>query len=382
MVKEYKCENCGKLFSQKGHFTNHKNRKRPCKKVVVEDEVIECKLQEKLIELVQNGDIVVTNQNLIPASKSTEIDMDTITKKEIPRPLLKWVGGKGQIIDTLLKRLPKEMNNYHELFVGGGSVLIMILWAKTRGMIQINGTINVYDLNEALIGTYNNIKCNKEELYDEINNIITEFDKCEVEGDVKRQPTSKEDALTSKESFYYWIRKLYNDQTDKTTTKSSAYFVFLNKTGFRGMYREGPNGYNIPYGNYKNPKIIDKKELYDMSERIQDVNFSQCDFSEGFKHITGEGDFVYLDPPYAPENKKSFVGYTKDGFGIEQHEALFEHTKNVAGNNMIMMSNANVPLLRDNLPVEEYNYEVVSCRRAINSKDPSAKTEEVIITNY
>ena len=73
----------------------------------------------------------------------------------------------------------------------------MILWARARELIQINGTINVYDLNEALIGTYNNIKCNKEELYDEINNIITEFDKCEVEGDVKRRPTCKEDALTS-----------------------------------------------------------------------------------------------------------------------------------------------------------------------------------------
>lgn len=307
--------------------------------------------------------------------------MDSINKKDIPRPLLKWVGGKGQIIDKLLQRVPKKINNYHEIFVGGGSVLIMILWAREKGLITIEGSINVYDLNKALIGTYINIKEKKDELFEETNKLENVFNSRDLDkGD--RKPQTEEEALKSKESYYYWIRQQYNEQKDKLSVLSSAYFIFLNKTGFRGMYREGPNGYNIPYGNYKNPKILDKDELEYISSLISDVNFIHSDFSSSFNGIQDDDNFVYLDPPYAPENDKSFVGYTKDGFGIEQHELLFNLSKTVSEKNKIMMSNANVQLIRDNLSPEIYNYEVVSCRRAINSKDPGAKTEEVIITNY
>lgn len=307
--------------------------------------------------------------------------MDSINKKDIPRPLLKWVGGKGQIIDKLLKNVPKKINNYHEIFVGGGSVLIMILWAREKGLITIEGSINVYDLNKALIGTYINMKGKKDKLFKETNKLETVFNSCKLDkGD--RKPTTEEEALKSKESYYYWIRQQYNEQEDKLSVLSSAYFIFLNRTGFRGMYREGPNGYNIPYGNYKNPKILDKDELKYISSLISDVNFIHSDFSESLNGIQDDDNFVYLDPPYAPENEKSFVGYTKDGFGIEQHELLFNLSKTVSEKNKIMMSNANVQLIRDNLSPEIYNYEVVSCRRAINSKDPGARTEEVIITNY
>jgi len=308
--------------------------------------------------------------------------MDKISKKDIPRPLLKWVGGKGQIIDKLIKQIPKKMNNYHEIFVGGGSFLIMVLWAKEKEYITIDGDIHIYDLNNALIETYKNIKNNKDKLFKKIKQIESEFNSCEIEGDVKRKPVNKEDGLSSKESYYYWIRKEYNDLKDKSTIESSAYFIFLNKTGFRGMYREGPNGYNIPYGNYKNPKIIDKDELYYISDLIKDVNFHISDFSKSLENVKGEDNFIYFDPPYAPENDKSFVGYTKDGFDIKQHELLFNLTKKISEKNMIMMSNANVKLIRDNLSPDYYKYEVVCCRRAINSKNPGAKTEEVIITNY
>jgi DNA adenine methylase len=148
------------------------------------------------------------------------------------------------------------------------------------------------------------------------------------------------------------------------------------------MYREGPNGFNIPYGNNKNPKIIDEQELKTVSELIKGVHFIHCDFSKAFENIQGENNLLYLDPPYAPENDKSFVGYTKDGFDISQHKTLFELTHTASEKNNIMMSNANVQLVRDNLPDTEYTYEVISCRRAINCKNPGAKTDEVIITNY
>ena len=308
--------------------------------------------------------------------------MDKITKKDIPRPILKWVGGKGQIIDKLLKAIPKEMNNYHELFVGGGSFLMMVLWAKNKGFITINGSINAYDLNEALISTYNNIKDNKDELFEKVKELQKTFLECDAEGTVNRKANNKEESITSRESYYYWIRKQYNEQKDKTSVESSAYFIFLNKTGFRGMYREGPNGFNIPYGNYKNPKLVEEDELNYISELIKDVNFYNSDFSESFKNVSNEKNFLYMDPPYAPENDKSFVGYTKDGFDIEQHKKLFDLTKLISEKNMIMMSNSNVKLIHDNLSKDNFKYEIVSCRRAINSKDPAARTEEVIITNY
>jgi DNA adenine methylase len=308
--------------------------------------------------------------------------MDKITKKDIPRPILKWVGGKGQIIDKLLKAIPKEMNDYHELFVGGGSFLVMVLWAKNKGFITINGSLNAYDLNEALISTYINIRDNKDELFEKVKELQKDFLECDAEGTVNRKPNNKQEAITSRESYYYWIRKEYNGQTDKTSIDSSAYFIFLNKTGFRGMYREGPNGFNIPYGNYKNPKLVEEDELNYISELIQHVNFHNSDFSKSFENVSNEKNFLYMDPPYAPENNKSFVGYTKDGFDIEQHKKLFDLTKCISEKNMIMMSNSNVKLIHDNLSPDDFKYEVVSCRRAINSKDPSARTEEVIITNY
>ena len=308
--------------------------------------------------------------------------MDKITKKDIPRPILKWVGGKGQIIDKLLKAIPKEMNDYHELFVGGGSFLVMVLWAKNKGFITINGSLNAYDLNEALISTYINIRDNKDELFEKVKELQKDFLECDAEGTVNRKPNNKQEGITSRESYYYWIRKEYNGQTDKTSIDSSAYFIFLNKTGFRGMYREGPNGFNIPYGNYKNPKLVEEDELNYISELIQHVNFHNSDFSKSFENVSNEKNFLYMDPPYAPENNKSFVGYTKDGFDIEQHKKLFDLTKCISEKNMIMMSNSNVKLIHDNLSPDDFKYEVVSCRRAINSKDPSARTEEVIITNY
>ena len=304
-----------------------------------------------------------------------------IRKNDIPRPLLKWVGGKGQIIDTLLQMLPKNIENYHELFVGGGSFLIMILWAKSKNIINIQGNIYASDLNIGLIGFYKNVQSHSDELYEYVERLISEFDKCPIDGTVIRKPTCDEERFTSKESYYYWIRSMYNKESDKLNIKSSAYFMFMNKTNFRGMYRESSNGYNIPYGNNRNVKIIDKQSFDYISELIKDVIFTHCDFSEGFKKVNIH-DFVYLDPPYAPENDKSFVGYTKDGFDINQHELLFMLTNSISKKNMIMMSNANVHLVKSNLSDDDYIYDIISSRRAINSTNPGAKTEEVIITNY
>jgi len=302
-----------------------------------------------------------------------------IDKKDLPKPFLKWVGGKQKHIQHIINGFPKEMNNYREPFLGGGSVLLALLWASKENLINITGDIFAYDLNESLIHTYENIKMRVQELHEEFTGIIDTYHSIEeLKGNKK--PMNEEEGLSSKESYYYWMRKKFNQETDKTTTISSAYFIFLNKTGFRGMYREGPNGMNIPYGHYLNV-VFPLEELLSISELLQPVTFVHCDFSQALSE-TEIDDFVYLDPPYAPENDTSFVGYTKDGFDIEQHKKLFSMCNEVSQRANFMMSNANVPLVREGLDEEDYDYKVISCRRAINSKNPGAKTEEVVITNY
>jgi DNA adenine methylase len=299
-----------------------------------------------------------------------------MTDLKIQKPFLKWVGGKTQIIKTILQKIPPEMNNYHELFLGGGSVLLAVLSLQQQKQIKIKKKIYAYDINLVLINVYKHVQNNKDELYKYITLYLNEYDG--IKGSViNRKPDTIEQAKTSKESYYYWIRNKYNNM-DKNTIECSALFMFINKTCFRGMYREGPNGYNIPYGHYKKtPTVITESELNYISELIKDVEFIHSDFSSSIKNVK-KGDFVYLDPPYAPENDKSFVGYVADGFGLKMHNSLFDSIKKLK-NVKFVMSNAKVELVTDNF--KEYNCEDIIARRAINSKKPGSTTTEVIIYN-
>ena len=301
----------------------------------------------------------------------------------IVKPFLKWVGGKTQIIDKVIDKFPKEMNNYHEIFVGGGSVLLALLSSQRDDLITINGTIYAYDLNTALITTYKHVQSNPEELYNEIETLITEYS--DIIGDeINRKSTTIEEASTSQESYYYWIRYRYNNLStdEKESVLASAMFIFLNKLCFRGVFREGPNGFNVPFGHYKTvPTIVTHEHLLEVQELIKDVKFINSDFSDSIETAI-ENDFVYLDPPYAPEMKTSFVGYTKDGFSIEQHERLFQLIKDLSKKNIkFTMSNSNVKLIQTNFPKTEYTVYEIICRRAINSKNPESTAKEVFICN-
>ena len=306
------------------------------------------------------------------------MDNDTTGKKlkKLQKPFLKWVGGKTQIINNIFSKLPKKINNYYELFLGGGSVLFAVLSLQKEKKILIKNKIYAYDINSNLINVYKNIQNNKDELYEYLCFYLNEYDN--IKGTVvNRNAKSEEESKTSKESYYYWIRNKYNN-IDKNSIECSALFMFINKTCFRGMYREGPNGYNVPYGHYKKtPAIISKEELDYISDLIKDVEFNHSSFSESIKNVKSD-DFVYLDPPYAPENSKSFVGYVADGFNLETHKLLFNEIKKL-NKTKFVMSNAKVDLVMDYF--KEYDYEDIIARRAINSKKPGSITTEVIIYN-
>ena len=298
------------------------------------------------------------------------------------KPIIKWVGGKSQIIDKIINNFPKEMNNYREIFLGGGSVLLTLLSYVKKGIIKINEGIYAYDVNETLIYMYKNIQTRHNELYDCLMNLINEFNKCGND-EINRNPKNIEEAIKNKENYYYWIRKNYNklSNDERNDIIGSAMFIFLNKTCFRGVFRIGPNGFNVPYGHYKNPEIINKKHLEEINELIQNVIFECNDYSISLNNIESN-DFTYLDPPYAPEISTSFVGYTKEGFNIGQHINLFKLIHKLTDENKkMMLSNADVTLVRDNFD-ERYRIIEVVCKRTINSKNPEAKTKEVIIMNY
>jgi len=301
----------------------------------------------------------------------------------IIKPILKWVGGKTQILDKLINEFPIEINNYHEIFLGGGSVLLTVLLYIKNNIIKLHGNIYAYDINEQLIYVYKNIQSNHNKLYNEIQKIIIEFNLCGT-GELNRNPKNIEEALLSKENYYYWIRNKYNklNNSDKNTINGSALFIFLNKTCFRGVFRIGPNGFNVPYGHYKNPEIINKNHLDNIHDLIQNVIFNCCDFTTSLNNIV-KNDYIYLDPPYAPEIATSFVGYTKNGFSIDNHNNLFTILHKLTENeNKIMLSNSDVKFVRENFTNKKYNIISILCKRSINSKNPESKTKEVIIKNY
>lgn len=340
-------------------------------------ELINSNLQKNNTEEYKN---VLISKDIIdnePITEEANVNTDIkITEQKLQKPFLKWVGGKTQIIDDIISKIPNQMNNYHELFLGGGSVLFAVLSLQKQNKLIIKNKIYAYDINSDLINVYKNIQNNKDELYECINLYVKEYDSI-MGSIINRKPTSIEEAKTSKESYYYWIRNKYNN-IDKNTIECSALFMFINKTCFRGMYREGPNGYNVPYGHYKKtPTIISKKDLNYINDLIKNVEFKNSSFTESIKNVKN-GDFVYLDPPYAPENSNSFVGYVADGFNLETHKMLFDEIKKLE-NIKFLMSNAKVDLVIDNF--KEYKCNDIIARRAINSKKPGSTTTEVIIYN-
>jgi DNA adenine methylase len=293
------------------------------------------------------------------------------------KPFIKWVGGKTQIINNVIGLFPKEIQNYHEPFLGGGSVLLALL---SNPDIHISGNVYASDLNSNLIGLYKNVQSYPDELIAETKKLINEFTTC-IGTVVNRAASTFEEACTSPESYYFWIRSRFNafSKEERMSVKASAMLLFMNKTCFRGVYREGPRGFNVPFGNYKNPSILDEDHIKAVSVLLQSVIFRDCEFSESFSKVL-PGDFIYLDPPYAPANANSFVGYTADGFTLEHHKTLFELCKNI--NAKILMSNADVQLVKDSFPSPEYSTSIISCRRSIHSKEPGVKVNEVLITNY
>ena len=267
------------------------------------------------------------------------------------KSLLKWIGGKKKLLNHIINKIPVEMDNYHEIFLGGGTVLLALLSLKEEKKIIIKNKLYAYDINKELINVYKNIQDNKDELFKYIEFYKKEYGAINSLKGIQK-PSTIEEAKTSKESYYYWLRNKYN--TMESSVERSALFIILNKTWFRGMYREGPNGFNVPFGHYKKtPSIITKTRLDNISYLMKDVVFIHSDF------------------------KTSFVNYSKNGFNEENHEELFKICNEAKYKFLLSNSNSDVVLEK----LKKFYIQDIEVKREINSKNPAMKAKEILIYN-
>lgn len=270
-----------------------------------------------------------------------------------PKPFLKWVGGKRQLLPEIHKRFPVKFNKYFELFVGGGAVLFSLENGKIEKHIN--------DYNEELINTYLTIK-------NDVNSLIRSLSRH------KNTP----------EHYYMTREKDRKSNYNKlTNVQRASRFIYLNKTGYNGLYRVNAKGEaNTPFGRYANPKILDKENLLKCSEFLQNVSISCGDFYDCLDMIK-ENDFVYLDPPYDPVSKTAnFSSYTKNGFNDDMQKKLKNFCDEVNNKNAyFLLSNSCTPFIVD--LYSSYKIDEVRASRAINCKgNGRGKVSEVLVRNY
>lgn len=262
--------------------------------------------------------------------------------------VVKWCGGKTQILEHIINRIPKNIDTYYEPFLGGASVLLRVLQdIKPQRAV-------VSDINLELISMYKNIQKNPQHLIHVLQEMLK---------------------FGNTEQKYYELRDVFNNTKDKSTIYASSMFMILNKMCFRGIYRINQQGkFNVPFGNNKSISI-DFGDINNMSQIIQKVDFRCCKFQDILSQEFQPNDFIYTDPPYLPITKTSFVGYTTDKFSIETSIELFNLLKRT--NTKFLLSNADVPLIREHF--SEFAIDVILCKRAINPKHPGSKCNEVLV---
>ncbi len=276
-------------------------------------------------------------------------------KNKLLKPFVKWAGGKRQILTEIKKYIPEKFSTYYEPFVGGGAVLFELQPRKA--------VIN--DVNPHLINVYRVIKNDVETLI----------------ADLK---THK-----NEEDYYYKVRK--KDRTDEfkkmSEVEKASRILYLNKTCFNGLFRVNSNGeFNVPFGNYKNPNIVNESVLRAVSAYLNKnkIRILNVDFEQAVKGMRKQA-FVYFDPPYHPiSDSSSFTGYTLDGFDKEDQIRLKKLCDKLNQRDCrFLLSNSGAEFIQDLYDEEDYIIETVGAKRSINSDgDKRGEVKEVLVRNF
>jgi len=298
------------------------------------------------------------------------------------RPFLKWAGGKTQLLGQLSQRLPPEIKSgeitsYVEPFVGGGSVFFSLIQKFPFR------SSHIFDLNEELILIYHVIKKSRHKLIHELEILESEYNSARQE---------------DKECLYYHIRNLFNQKKteidfhnyDPEWVTRAACSIFLNHTCYNGLFRMNRRGeFNVPFGKYKTPRILNRKNLNQVSLLLQNTHIMLGDFT-GCKKFVDNTTFVYLDPPYRPLNTtSSFTAYSKNGFSDKDQDrlaVLFRELDDKGAKIMLSNSDPRNEDPHDSYFDElysDYSVERVPARRIISCNGSlRGEINELIITNY
>lgn len=274
-------------------------------------------------------------------------------KNNLIQPILKWVGGKRQLISEIEKYIPKKYTTYYEPFMGGGAVFFHLQPKKAI----------LNDINSELINVYNVLKNNIDELIENLE---------------KHENTSE---------YFYKMRGKDREEEYKklSNIEKASRIIYLNKTCYNGLFRVNSSGeFNTPFGDYKNPNIVNEYVLKAVNRYLNniDVEFHNVDFFEILKNVK-KGSFVYLDPPYDPISQtSSFTGYDKGGFSKKEQEKLKEACDELNRKGVkFLLSNSSTEFIRE--LYKDYKIETIKAKRSINSKSNlRGEIEEVLVRNY
>jgi DNA adenine methylase len=281
---------------------------------------------------------------------------------ETPRPFLKWVGGKRQLLNELHTRIDQagDFGRYHEPFLGGGALYYALHRAE-----KIKRQAYLSDYNPRLINTYQGVK-------EDVKSVIRHLHKH------KKQHT---------ETYYYQVREQLRDDVSNNTkipnSKHAARIIYLNKTGYNGLYRENSKGlYNVPFGRYKKPMICDEENLRACAKALKKTKLKAQHFQEITK-IAQPGDLVYFDPPYDPISKTAaFTSYAKGGFGEDSQRLLAQTYKNLHAKGVkVMLSNSYTDFIRE--LYADFTIKAVTANRNINSNAKKrGAISEALVQNF
>lgn len=267
------------------------------------------------------------------------------TPLRVSRPLLKWAGGKTQMISNLIDAMPKEFNNYIEPFIGGGALFFHL---SPKSAV-------IADSNPELISLYKQIAMD----YEPVLKLL--------------------ETMPNEEDFFYFERSKKFE--DLSPIEAAARTIYLNRTCFNGLYRVNKSGgFNVPYGRYKDPKIADSQLLKSASTALSGATIVLGDYKQVLKTYAKKGDVVFLDPPYLPISQYSdFQRYTKEQFYEDDHRELGEEVTRLSELGChVLLTNSNHPLVHE--LYADFHIEVLSTKRNINSRATLRKGQDVLVT--
>lgn len=280
-----------------------------------------------------------------------------MNKSTDAKPFLKWVGGKSGLLSQLERFIPSDFCRYYEPFLGGGALFFRL--RPSRAFLN--------DINETLISTYRHIKENPEKVMASLKKLESQYFDADTKG---------------KNKLYYDVRVRYNSNKVGSLNRS-VYLMFLNKTGYNGLYRENSTGgYNVPFGKYKKPAILGNGNIMAVHKLLKHTALTHKPFHQAVKNAK-KGDFIYFDPPYHPLNDTSkFTNYTEHDFTKKDQLKLRDVFRELDKKGCyVMLSNSHSKFITD--IYKGYRQEVVMASRAINCKAHGrGKIKELLILNY